>query len=81
MIPDKDTKERIKNLATVGRVIVESSHDNSEETDYYLAQEALNRFEQGIDELELDHESKEGMKSLVSYLRGKIERRMNNYIK
>lgn len=76
MKPDADTADRIKNLAAVGKALFESSSDISFNTDFYLALEALNRFEAGFNKLELDDESVLGMKNLIEYLRKKINKRM-----
>ena len=76
MQPDEDTKLRIKNLAKVGKALDEISNDNGGETDYFLAQTALGEFEEGRNKLTLDEESKEGMTSLINYLRKKISKRM-----
>lgn len=76
MKPDAATAERIKNLSAVGRALFEADSDITYKTDYFLALEALNRFQSGIDLLELDDESTLGMKNLIEYLRKKINKRM-----
>lgn len=73
---DADTQERIKNLAMVGHAIYEAHNDNTQQTNFYLAREALLKFKQGIDDLEnLEEESRRGINELVKYLQGKIEKR------
>lgn len=74
--PDEATKSRIKNLAVVGNAVLNNSSDISEQTNFYLALQALLDFEAGINDLELDIESKKGMENLIVYLKGKIERRL-----
>ena len=76
--PDSETKERIKNLAVVGKALNDTySEDNMESgADFFVALESLNRFKDGIDKLDLDEPSKTGMIDLIEYLRKKIERRM-----
>lgn len=76
MLPDDDTKNRIKNLAVVGTALFEATHDDAYQTNYYAAKEALKRFLEGIKKLELDEESMKGMEDLVSYLDKKIDRRL-----
>lgn len=77
-VPDSDTKERIKNLAQVGIALMQVANENTHQTNFYYAEEALNRFEAGLNKLELDEESRQGMKDLIEYLRVKIARRLHN---
>ena len=76
--PDEETKERIKNLAVVGKALNDTYSEENMESgdDFFLALESLHRFKDGIEKLELDEESKTGMLDLIEYLRKKIERRM-----
>lgn len=76
--PDAETRERIKNLAIVGKALNDTySEENLESgADFFMALESLNRFREGIEKLDLDEKSKEGMMDLIEYLRKKIERRM-----
>ncbi len=76
MKPDEDTRQRIKNLAVVGSALVQISNDNSGETNYFLAKTSLKTFKEGIDKLELDTQSKQGMFDLIQYLDKKIEKRL-----
>ena len=77
--PDDQTRDRIKNLAVVGTAINQlGGSEVSYDTDYFVAKEALNRFMEGIDRLDLDYESHEGMVNLVKYLQKKIDKRMKN---
>lgn len=77
--PDDQTRDRIKNLAVVGTAINQlGGSEVSFDTDYFVAKEALNKFMAGIDRLELDFESHEGMVNLVKYLQKKIDKRMQN---
>lgn len=77
MIPDKETQDRIKNLAIVGTAVLERSNEGKYETNYYAAKEALTKFKDGINKLELDEESKQGISDLVKYLDEKITKRLN----
>ena len=76
--PDEPTKQRIKNLAVVGKALNDTySEENMESgADFFMAFEALNRFKEGIEKLDLDEESRHGMLDLIEYLRKKIQRRM-----
>jgi predicted DNA-binding protein len=76
--PDPETIERIKYLAIVGKALSDTYSDENLEngTDFFLAKDALNRFKDGIDKLELDIESRKGMNGLIEYLQKKIDRRM-----
>lgn len=76
--PDPQTKERIKNLAVVGKALNDTySEENLESgADFFMAFEALLKFKEGIEKLDLDEPSKAGMMDLIEYLRKKIERRM-----
>jgi predicted DNA-binding protein len=76
--PDNPTKDRIKNLARVGKALNDTySEENLEVgSDFYMALDSLNKFKEGIVQLNLEEESKKGMLDLIEYLRKKIERRM-----
>ncbi|MCA9380857.1 hypothetical protein KC678_01190 [Candidatus Dojkabacteria bacterium] len=75
--PDSETVQRIKNLAIVGKAITQiGSGDSSYNTSFFAAKEALLTFKDGIDRLELDPESKEGIHQLIQYLNNKIDKRM-----
>jgi hypothetical protein len=76
MKPDVDTQNRIKNLAVVGTALVQISNDNIGETSYFIAKTSLQEFKSGIDKLELDQVSREGMNNLIKYLEAKIEKRL-----
>ena len=45
-------------------------------SDFYMALDSLNKFKEGIVQLNLEEESRQGMLDLIEYLRKKIERRM-----
>lgn len=77
VIPDEETKERIKNLALVGKAIMTLSSETGYETDFYVAKEALNKFKDGLLRLQLDSEDQKGMLDLITYLQKKIDRRMH----
>ncbi len=76
--PDNETRDRIKNLAVVGKALNDTySEENMDSgADFFMALECLNRFKDGIVKLDLDEPSKTGMIDLIEYLRKKIERRM-----
>ena len=76
MKPDPETEQRIKNLAFVGSALVQISNDNAGETNYFLAKTSLKTFKEGIDKLELDPKSKQGMADLIQYLDKKIDKRL-----
>lgn len=73
---DENTQKRFKNLATVGNVLYQITDENTEDTNYFLAKSALKEFAEAVDLLALDQETKKGIRSLVLYLQGKIEKRM-----
>ncbi len=74
--PDEETKKRIKNLSAVGKALAEETNDNQGSTNQFLAKTALNEFEAGINKLELDPESLDGMKHLIKLLNNLIEQKM-----
>ncbi len=76
LTPDQETIQRIKNLAIVGKALFETESEVSFNTNFFLAKEALNKFKEGIDKLNLNEESKAGMESLVKYLHKKIDKRI-----
>lgn len=78
--PDEATKDRIKNLAVVGNAVLNNSSDISEQTNFFLAKQALLDFEKGIHDLDLDAESMRGMESLIKYLKKKIDRRLHERV-
>jgi len=77
--PDADTAERIKNLAIVAKALNERFSEHNEETgeDFFLAKEGLLKFKAGIDKLNLDPSSKEGMYALIDMLQKMIDDRLN----
>ena len=74
--PDDLTKERFSNLAVVGKALMQTDNSNSFQTDFYIAKQALNRFVELYNRLQLDPETKAGMDHLISYLQVKIDRRL-----
>ncbi|MCA9387201.1 hypothetical protein KC669_04170 [Candidatus Dojkabacteria bacterium] len=77
LTPDSETVQRIKNLAIVGKAITQiGSGDSSYNTSFFAAKESLLTFKDGIDRLQLDPESKEGIYQLIQYLNNKIDKRM-----
>lgn len=78
--PDPATVTRISNLAVVGKAMMQRANDNSFQTDFLLAKDALKNFEDGIKALQLDPESEHGMRDLIQYLRTKIEKRLNSNV-
>lgn len=80
MNPDKDTENRIKNLAYVGTALDQSRNGKTEDTAFYLAKQALINFKEGIDKLNLDIESKDGMEDLINYLDNEIDKKMSEAI-
>lgn len=78
--PDDATKKRIENLAVVGNAVLSNVTDVGQQTNFFLAKEALNEFAEGIDALELDEKSMIGMKNLIKYLNIKIDRRLRERV-
>ena len=76
--PDPQTAERLHNLSRVGKAINDTySEENLDVgTDFYMALDSLNRFQEGLNKLILDEPTKDGMDELIEYLRKKIERRL-----
>ena len=77
--PDPPTRERLINLAAVGRALNDTySEDNLETGDgFYYALDSLNKFKEGLDKVNLDEPTRKGMDDLIEYLRKKIDRRTN----
>lgn len=78
--PDAATQERIANLAIVGEALNETYGEENQDygTDFFLAKEALKKFKEGIEKLNLQPRSKKGMLYLIAYLEEKIQKRMDN---
>jgi hypothetical protein len=75
--PDAPTIERLRNLSLVGKALNDTYSENNLETGdgFFLALDGLNKFQEGLDKLVLDEQTKKGMDDLTEYLRKKIERR------
>lgn len=76
--PDPQTADRLKYLSSVGKALNDTYSEENLDigSDFYVALDNLNKFREGIDQLELDEQTKSGMYDLIEYLRKKIERRM-----
>lgn len=79
--PDEATVERIKNLAQVGNAIFLTGDDVGFQTAFFAGKEALSKFADGINKLNLSGETKEGMDNLIKYLQKKLDRRIKNFEK
>jgi len=75
--PDNLTKEILSQLASVGKAMNDTySEDNMETGDgFYLALDNLNNLKEKLSGLTLDESTRQGLISLIDYLRKKIERR------
>lgn len=71
--PDQDTINRILNLGYVGTALFSSESETSFDTDHFIAKEALNKFKEGIEKLDLDPKAKNGINNLIAYLDEKLE--------
>lgn len=74
--PDEETKKRIKNLSVVGKAISEETNDNQGPTNVFLAKTSLKEFKNGIEKLELDPESKNGIDHLIMFLDNILDSKM-----
>lgn len=74
--PSPETLDRIKNLSYVGSALFGISNDFEGQNKFFLAKEALHRFESGINELVLDAETLAGIKDLIKFLNSEIDRRL-----
>ena len=74
--PDEETKKRIKNLSIVGKALSEETNENQGATNVFLAKTSLNEFEAGINKLELDPESADGMRHFVRLLNTLLDKKM-----
>ena len=77
-MPNDDTNLRLQYLAKVGEALVEGTNETSMQTNLFVAKEALNKFSAELTKLELAPEIAAGMSKLITYLHGKIDRRMHN---
>ena len=75
-VPDEATKKRISFLARVGTALAQVNTEELDPSYYYLVKNDLKAFAEGIDELELDHQSQKGMHDLIYYLNNKLEKRI-----
>jgi|GEM_PF-7000816 len=72
---DDDTKKRFADLGIIGDFLYQISHDNAEQTDYFLAKAAINQFLEATRLVELDMKARSGVENLIKYLDSKIEKR------
>jgi len=78
--PDAPTIDRLKNLAIVGTAIKEAYSEENQDFgggELVLAKSALDRFKEGIQQLELEPQDMQGMMDLVDYLNKKLDKRLN----
>ncbi|MEI7579959.1 MAG: hypothetical protein WCJ58_08080 [bacterium] len=77
MKPDQDTAERIENLALVGSLLKHPFGEEEQDIGggYYIAREALVKFQAGIEKLKLDEKVHQGITDLVDYLQEKLDKR------
>lgn len=73
---DQSTKDRIKNLAVVGKALNETSTDYGYDTSFFIAKEALSKFREGIHNLDLDQVSLSGMDNLIDFLEKEIDEKL-----
>jgi predicted DNA-binding protein len=73
--PSKETIDRIKNLAIAANAAYSIGSDITHNTDLYYAYEALNRFMDGINMLQLDEEDRNGMRNLVELIKSALDKR------
>ena len=74
--PDELTRERFRNLAIVGKALMETESEYSYQSEYYAAKQALEKFTELYNKLDLDQESRVGFDLLIKYLDKKIDRRL-----
>lgn len=74
--PDSATVKRIKNLAVVGNALNQISNSDAAQTISFSALSSLKDFKDGIEQLELDPLSQEGMYNLIAYLEKKLKKRI-----
>ncbi len=75
--PDELTKERFRNLAVVGKALMQTESEDRYQTDYYIAKQALEKFVDLYNRLQLSEQDRAGMDQLIAYLQKKIDRRLN----
>jgi len=72
---DENTIERFKSLAIIGDFLYQISNDNAEQTEYFLAKTALQKFTAESNLIELDFKTRSGVNNLIAYMDKKIEKR------
>lgn len=78
--PDPATVLRIKALAEVGAALNSDIDDVTFESKYNNAKAALQRFQEGIEKLELDVLSQQGMRDLIELLSKEIEHKQQEAV-
>lgn len=74
--PDSATARRIKSLGAVGLALNQISNSEEAQAISFSALTALKDFRDGIEQLDLEPQSSEGMKNLIEYLEKKLKKRI-----
>lgn len=72
-ITNKETIQRLKHLANVSRFLSTQPNDSTEESEYFIAKQALNDFSAGLLMLPLDPQLKEDMRLFIEFLNRSLE--------
>jgi hypothetical protein len=75
----KLTLQRLKDLGQISKFLSSSINDLSEESDYFLAKQALQDFSSSLDVLPLTTELKEDTRHFVEFLSKSIEEKYQSH--
>jgi hypothetical protein len=78
MVPDEETQIRLKSLGKVGEALYSTISDSGYNTDFYLAKAALHDFQNHLNLLMMEENSKRGMTYLIKFLEEEIDKRINS---
>lgn len=78
--PDEQTAKRIKNLALVGAALAAGVTESTYDSNIFNAKGALEVFKAGIDKLDIDTQSRQGIADLVNLLNRELEK-VNQQVK
>jgi hypothetical protein len=75
----QDTLQRLKHLASVSRFLATQPNDSKEESEYFIAKQALNDFSSELLMLPLDPQLKEDMRLFIDFLNTSLEAKYQSH--
>jgi hypothetical protein len=76
---NEDTLKRLRHLANVSRFLSTHPNDSTEESEYFIAKQALNDFTSELLMLPLDPQLKEDMRLFTEFLNTSLETKYQSH--